>query len=74
MSKSIATLEDDNGYIWIFDGWRVYGLEAEIEMKRDGTAENNGYRAISLEDATEILIDGGYIEKEKEWTKWVTLL
>ena len=57
-------ITDDNGYHWIWDGTRVYCTEGEnkfIEMGIDPF--QNGYPAYSEEEAIEILVRGGYIQK-----------
>ena len=54
---------DDIGFWWCWDGHRVYGIEAEIEMEREGCAEQNGYPARTLEEVKEAMIEGGYMEE-----------
>jgi len=62
-------LKDDNGYHWKYDAYRhrVYCIEAELEMiDSDEDTTSNGYFAEDLEDATQVLIDGGYITRSEE--------
>ena len=63
--KNHLEITDDNGYHWVWNGSRVYCVEGEeefIELRID--PKQNGYGAQSEDEAIEILISGGYIEKD----------
>ena len=51
------------GLTWIFDGERVYCLEAEEEIRENGELmeTTNGYACSSWEQALEILKEGDYL-------------
>ena len=55
---------DDLGEKWIWDGIRIYMVEAEKEFIEMGIdVMQNGYPASSIEEARRVLIWGGYIDK-----------
>lgn len=57
---------DANGFVWKWDGERVYMVLAEEEMIANGEdPEENGYPAYSFARALEILTEFGYMHKEK---------
>lgn len=50
--------------LWVFDGNRVFSIEAEQEMIKEGdenVEETNGYACSTYEEAKQILIDYDYI-------------
>ena len=64
MKKSYL-IRDDYGYSWNWNGSRVYCLEAEEEFIKNGDdPKQNGYGALSEDEAIQILISGGYIGKD----------
>lgn len=63
MTKTKTKIIDANGYLWKWDGNRVYMDLAEKEMKANGEdTTQNGYPASTLEDALKVLADGGYMQ------------
>jgi hypothetical protein len=61
----IYTFFDANGVRWDWNGYKVYVPLTEEELKKAGIPEEqNGYYADSLENALDILADGGYMERE----------
>lgn len=62
MSMNKKTWIDDLGFEWVWDGMRVYCVEAEKEfIEMSLRVEQNGYPAHTEEEAEKALIDGGYI-------------
>ena len=65
MNEIKYTVVDDNGYIWVWDGKRIYSLEGEKEFIELGIdIEQNGYGADTEDEAVAILISGGYIKED----------
>jgi hypothetical protein len=60
---------DANGYEWVYNSTqgRIYLKDAEKEMPKG----ENGYPAHSLEDAVNMLIEDGYMTREKKKTNKV---
>ena len=57
--------QDDLGYNWIWNGERVYCIEAEIEFIENGEDRSqNGYGAFSVEEVKQEMEEGGYV---KDW-------
>jgi len=53
---------DDLGVAWVWDGERIWSLDAEEEMLETGEDTSQiGYVAHTVEDAIVQLIEGGYI-------------
>lgn len=66
--------QDDLGYTWIWNGERVYCVEAEIEFIENGEDRSqNGYGAFDIEDVEKEMVEGGYIKNwEDTNVTWLT--
>jgi hypothetical protein len=57
-------IKDSCGFLWIWDGRRIYLWDAEKEMvENDINPVGNGYQARSFEGAVKLLKEYGYIEE-----------
>lgn len=65
MPDPIKQIQDRNGYLWLWDGERIYMLAAELEFFAHGEdVKQNGYYAQTWGDALALLLEYGYIEGE----------
>jgi hypothetical protein len=56
MNKKEVKLIDKNGYMWIWDGERIYNVDAEKEFIEMGIdVMQNGYPASTLKEAKRML-------------------
>lgn len=63
MSAIKKTIIDTNGMHWAWDGTRIFCVEAEEEMIRNGeNPRQNGYPADTWALALEVLVEGNYLE------------
>ena len=58
-----ATIVDDNGVEWQYNGTRIFSEEAEAEFIANGDdPEQNGYQAYNMVSAYKVLVEDGYID------------
>jgi hypothetical protein len=73
MNKNINysyTVMDDDGYIWYWDGSRIYALDVEDPDSYVDVSciHRKGYAASTWKEALHLLVVDGYIsEEEEEW-------
>jgi hypothetical protein len=59
------TIVDDEGYVWAWNGRRIFCLQAEEEFIEEGIPiSQNGYPAKTWDDAVKLLITDGYISDD----------
>lgn len=65
MKKIRNKIKDSLGFIWFWDGRRVYMPECDEIFALEGLdPEENGYPANTFEEAINVLKDGGYLDEQ----------